>query len=219
VKVQKDSMGSDALKKQSSLAKAFREKQFVLVMFLGILTTIVYSCISSYLFSFLTTDRGLDPTLATTAASIMSFVGIAGSLLGGILTAQTGRRKPIMLASLAIFAVGVFLLSFFESAILLVAAASMVSVGFYMIYPPQSSLIIETPEPFDPTILGAAFAMAAGVGQIASLAASPLFSTLSAALGMRMTFRIFSTGPIVAFAIGIFLRETGPKAKTALKKA
>jgi predicted MFS family arabinose efflux permease len=201
------------VKQQSSVIRAFKEKQFVLIMIIGIFTTIVNAAVSTFLPTYLTTDRGFDLTLATTIASIMSVAGIIGSVLGGILSAQTEKRKPIMIISLIIYAAAVFMLSLFNSAGAFIVASSLLNIGFYLIYPSQSNLIIETPRPFDPTILGAAFAMAAGVGQIASLSASPLFSALSGALGMPITFRILAASLLIALGICCCLRETGVRAK------
>jgi predicted MFS family arabinose efflux permease len=202
-----------AIKQQSSIIRAFKEKQFVLVMIIGIFATIVNAAVSSFLPTYLTTNRGFELTLATTIAGIMSIAGIIGALLGGFLSAQTGRRKPIMIISLVIYAAAVCMLSLFNSPAALITASSLVSIGFYLIYPSQSSLIIETPQPFDPTILGAAFAMTSGVGQIASLAASPLFSALSSALGMPAAFRVFAASLLVSLVICLCLRETGTRAR------
>ena len=79
--------------------------------------------------------------------------------------------------------------------------------------PAQTTIMIETIEPPDPIILGGATALVSGTGQIASLAVPPLFSLLSAQMGMAGAMRIFFMALMVAIILGCMIREAKPLIK------
>ena len=67
---------------------------------------IANTAIASFLPTYLTIERGMDATVATTISSLNSLFGIAGSLLGGVLCAQMWRRKPILIGAIVLYIFG-----------------------------------------------------------------------------------------------------------------
>lgn len=84
---------------------------------------IANTSIASFLPTYLTTERGMDPTIATTISSLNSLFGIAGSLLGGVLCAQLWCRKPILLTALGLYILAGFGLTVFTSSGIIIVLA------------------------------------------------------------------------------------------------
>lgn len=73
---------------------------------------IANTAIASFLPTYLTIERGMDATVATTISSLNSLFGIAGSLLGGVLCAQMWRRKPILIGAIVLYILAGFGITF-----------------------------------------------------------------------------------------------------------
>ena len=201
------------VKKQSAIARAVKIKQYWVILVIAALVGFSQTVVTTYLFTYLTEARGLDTTVATTLTSLNSLVGVVGSLIAGALIAQTERRKPFMILFIAMFAVFGFALSLATSNALIIICVVIIGMSFYMIQPAQSNMIIESPEPFDPTILSGAFAMVTGTAQIVNLLVSPFFEAANESFGMNVTFRITFGIVLIPLVLSFFLRETGAHAK------
>lgn len=206
-------------KQQSALVRALKVKQYWMILVIAAIVSFSQTVVVTYLFTYLSEARHLEMGVASTLSSVNSFVGVFGSLLGGTLIAQTGRRKPFINICIGIFVVSGLTLTMVSATPLIVAGVIVLGMSFYMMQPAQSNLIIESPEPFDPTILSGAFAMIVGTAQIGNLLVSPFFSAVTASVGMDMTFRITFFIAIIPMVLSFFLRETGKHAKKKAQPA
>lgn len=197
-------------KKESSFVKALQIKQYRLLMVSGIFVTSAITSVTAFLPSYITNEKGLLQETAIAAASVQSIAYIIGSILGGILVARFRKRKMFMQAGLVLMMLGGILLTLVQSPLLIYTTVFILGIGYMGLMPAQSTLIMETPEPFDPTILGGASALTSGLGQIVSLTVSPVFSRMSATFGMSGALQIFFALLIVSIFISFMVRETGP---------
>lgn len=134
-----------------------------------------------------------------------------GSLLGGVLCAQTWRRKPIMLASLCLYILVGFGLTVFTSSGIIIVLALAAGMLYFVPIAAQSNIMIETKQPFDPTILGGAASICSGIGQLLCVVVSFLFSAVAAASSMATAYRVFFSLCILGVIGCLLLKETGRK--------
>ena len=115
----------------------------------------------------------MDATVATTISSLNSLFGIAGSLLGGVLCAQMWRRKTILIGAIVLYILAGFGITFVSSSGLIVVLALAAGALYFIPIAAQSTIMIETKQPFDPTILGGAASISSGIGQLLCLVPVP----------------------------------------------
>ncbi|MGI6069351.1 MAG: CynX/NimT family MFS transporter [Blautia sp.] len=202
-------------KRQGSLVRAAKEIQFWKIMLFAGTFAIANTAIASFLPTYLTTERGLGGTVATTISSLNSLFGIVGSLLGGFLCAQTGRRKPIMVGSIILYLLVGFGLTIFTSGGLLVVLALAAGALYFVPIAAQSNMMIETKQPFDPTILGGAACITSGIGQLLCVLVSFIFSAVAGASSMTMAYRVFFALCIIGLVGIVLTKETGPTVQKA----
>lgn len=202
--------GSGQPHQESSLIKAFRIKQYWILMLIGVVLTMAKTAMGTFLPVYLTDEKGFTTIFASTVPGTMSIASIAGSLMGGLAVARTGRRKPFILLSIIFYIASGAVLTLFSTHVPVIVMAILCGFSNMSIYPPQSNMLIETPQPPNPAILGAAVAMTNGVGQIATLAVSPIFSTLSGKLSMGGAFLVFFGAALLTLFLAFTLKETRP---------
>lgn len=208
---QRVTAASAAGKQQSSLVRAAKEIQYWKIMLYAGTFAIANTSIASFLPTYLITERGVDPTIATTISSLNSLFGIAGSLLGGVLCAQLWCRKPILLTALGLYILVGFGLTVFTARGIIIVLALAAGALYFVPIAAQSNIMIETKQPFDPTILGGASSICSGIGQLLCVVVSFLFSAVSAAYSMTVAYRVFFALCIIGLLGCLLLKETGRK--------
>lgn len=204
-------MSAATEKKQSSLLRAAKEKQYWKIMLYAGTFAIANTSIASFLPTYLSAERGMDPTIATTISSLNSLFGIAGSLLGGVLCAQFWRRKPILLGAIVLYILAGFGLTIFTSSSMIIVLALAAGTLYFIPIAAQSNLMIEAKQPFDPTILGGASSICNGIGQLLCMVVSFLFSAVSSAYSMTVAYRVFFSLCVIGMISCILMKETGKK--------
>lgn len=212
IQAQKKMAAASNKKQQSSLVRAAKEIQFWKIMVFAGTFAIANTSISSFLPTYLIQERGIDATVATTISSLNSLFGIAGSLLGGFVCAQTGRRKPIMIGSIALYIISGFCLTLFASGGVIIVLALAAGMLYFFPITAQSNMMIETKQPFDPTILGGAVCITTGIGQLLCMVVSFLFSAVASVSNMTVAYRVFFALCILGLVAALLMKETGPKA-------
>lgn len=198
-------------KGQSGLARAVKESAYWKVFVYSGTFMIANTVITTYLPTYLSTVRGIDAALANTITSLNPVFGIVGSILGGVICAKLPRRKPIMLVVFAMYIVCAFGITVFNSSIMQIIVCVATGMFFYLPLTAQVTLVIESRQPFDPTIIPAAVAITSGLSQIVNIFISPIFSAANEAFGMTTAMRIFFLLCILGWVSALTLRETGVK--------
>lgn len=201
--------GANKGRQQSSLVRASKEIQYWKIMLFAATFTVANTSIASFLPTYLTMERGMAPTVATTISSLNSLFGIVGSLVGGMLCAQMWRRKPIMIGSIICYILVGMGITLFTSSSVIVVLALAAGTLYFIPITAQSSVMIETKQPFDPTILGGAASITSGIGQLLCVAISFIFSAVANAFSMTVAYRVFFALCIVGLLAAISLKETG----------
>lgn len=198
-------------KGESGLLRAVKEPAYwKLAAYAGIIM-MANTCIATYLPTYLTMERGLDASVATTVSSLNSLLGMAGSLLGGVLCAQMWRRKPILvICGIAYIAAG-FGITFFAAPAAVMVLALAIGALYFVPATAQSTMMIEAKKPFDPTILGGASSIIYGIGQLLCVAVSFIFSAIANGANMTTAYRVFFLACILGVVAVGFLGETGTK--------
>ncbi len=195
----------------NSLLQAARYRQFWIILCMGIFFHAAMTATTAFLPSYMMTELGTEAHIAAGASSANSIASVAGALVGGLAVARTGRRKIFIHIGLLVYMIGGLLITVSHSVPLIFAFSALVGFGFMLVSPAQSTIIMETVQPFSPSVYAAALALTGGLMQFTSLAIAPLFNTLTETMGMPGAFRIFYILTGIAILISFIIRETGPK--------
>lgn len=203
---------------QSSLGRAMRFKQFWFVAIIGIFCSMLTNLSGYYLPTILTLEKGMTQEFAANVSSLGTLCSIVGSLVMGVIVAQTGRRKPWMAVCIALAFGSIFTLLSTSIAPLIMTMSIINGIVGMGLYPPQSTLLMET-QP-DYRILGGVFALASAPGLLIQIVAPNIFMAIVGGVGsMSASYKVMSIGYLIALAIAIFcLRETGPHARKNVKE-
>lgn len=194
---------------KNSLYRAFRIKQYRILMLMNIFSTCAITSLTTFMPTFITNGKGLSLAFAVAASSAYSLATMCGSIAGGVAIEKTGRRKTILCGGLLIMMLGGLAFSLANTQTNTLVTVCAIGLGYMFFLPAQSVLVMETPKPFDPVILGGASALVNGVGQILSIAVSSLFSLLSLHLSMAGAYLVFFSLLMISIVLSFTLRETG----------
>ena len=76
------------------------------------------------------------------------------------------RRKPILIGAIVLYILAGFGITFVSYSGLIVVLALAAGALYFIPIAAQSTIMIETKQPFDPTILGGAASISSGIGQL-----------------------------------------------------
>ncbi len=197
-------------KKQSSLGLAVKDPQSWYLMIYFLFFTVIDTVRATFLPSYLV-EVGVGEKIMTVAMSLLSIVGMAGSLIGGILVTKIWRRKPLLYIGVVGYIICGLLLTVFHQS--LPAAIFTILLGFFYNIPltANTMLMIEYGMSENPQMIPGMGAMMSGVGLLMTLAVSPVYTSLSASMGSTGAFRVSFIALIVSFIMIFFRKETGIK--------
>ena len=179
--------------------------------------------------------RGHFTVSAATVGLIISIafcaVGLPATIFGGFLMKKLGRNNFIIRSAQFIKATGCVLIAFgSESIALVVLGVMMFGFGNAFWMPPMYQLPTEL-ENMNPTRVGGAFVIGGVAGFLFAFFGPLLGAAIQEAIaggatldalglpteaglfGMKWTFFICGILEYIAFALSLFIKETGPKAK------
>ncbi len=218
IKAQRDAIkAGTAPKMKTGLTRPFKYQDYWMMLIHNIAYTCINTAILTYMTVYFTKEAGLALAVATLVGSVFSLAQIAGSLAGGVLTAVTGRRKPIMIIATIVYGISIilFVLAGTNVAVIFIAAALAGAAGFSRM-PALSMYLIEETETYDPTLVGPASSMLNGIPMIANLIASVVIGTMfMGPLGYGKSIIILGV-ILLATLIPLFImNEVGPHSKRA----
>ena len=200
-------------KNASPLIKAFKIRQYQVLMVCSIFIMSVISVTTAFLPNFLENERGFSLAFAVMATNVVNITFIFGALLGGAVVGRTGRRKSVYQLGIFILMLGGLLVGFTGVQALIIVGAALIGLGFMFQRPAQTTMMMETVEPLDPILLGGAMAMVSGTGQMVSLVIPPIFSFLTDSIGMAGAMQSFFIVLIIPMILSFMLVETGQRTK------
>lgn len=207
---QKQQMAAAMGKGPSSLSLALKEAQCWKCMIFFGLFIIVDTARATFMPTFMG-SIGIPEGILTTATSMLSLVGMVGSLLGGVLVAQIWCRKPIVLTGAIGYIIAGLLCTFVTAPV--PNAFFVILLGFFynLTITANSMLMIENAMAKNPMMISGGVAMMSGVGMLLTIIVSPIFTALTGSFGMAMAFRIFFLVMIVGAIAVMSEVETGRK--------
>jgi len=218
LKQKREAIKSGQMKKErTSLGRPFKFKDYWLLLINNLVYTAVNTALLTYMTTYFNTEAGFPPTVATLVSSLLTICQVIGALAGGVLVAQTGRRKVWVV---------VFSLAYSLSAIAMILAggnyflviAMCVVIGFcsFARQPGISMYYVEETDKYDPSLVGPAVAMTTGIPLLANVFLSGIISTMMfSSLGIGKSLIILYVICTVS-ALPLFaLKNIGPHAKKA----
>ncbi len=172
-----------------------------------------YTAMTSWLPTYYFEVRGMTQEAAGRLTGLLPFVGMAGTIAGGVLASVVGRRRPFLIVlgvGMSAAGLGAFLT---EAPLLYL---SVVVMGFFswMYQPSAFTLPMELPG-MTPQKLGVMLATALGIGNLATFFSPLLVGAIADASGSYVPGLAVVSGLAVLLSLaGYLLPETGPKGKS-----
>ena len=190
--------------------KVFRSKTTWILAFAVVGPWAQFTTLSAWLPTFFTDVRGMDLSTAGFTTAVFTFAGIPATLLGGLLTARTGRRRPIMLWSGLLIGAGGVATFVSPEGYLLFAAVLFTGLLQWAYEPALFTLPIELPGS-SPERAGAIWAAILTVGNAASFAAPVFVGRVNDVTGSFVPgFAVVCATSLSLFFAVLFIPETGP---------
>ncbi len=171
-----------------------------------------YTSMSSWLPTFFSEAKGMSEQEAGFVTGLLPFVGILGTVLGGVLAAWVGRRRPFLIVTggaMLASGLGGFLVG---PPLLYLVVAAMGFVGWLYLVS-AFTLPMELPG-MTPQRLGVMMATSLGIGNLANFASPLMVGALTDATGSYIPgFTVLSVMALSISVAGYLLPETGPKAR------
>jgi predicted MFS family arabinose efflux permease len=217
LKKQRDAVKSGQEEKpKSGLGRPFTFKDYWLLL----IASIVYTCVNTAYLTYMAVylERiGLAVATVALIASSFSISQIFGSLAGGILTAQTGRRKPLIIVATVIYSLAfIFFVIFGQNVIAVILMAILAGMSGFGKMPVLGMYLVEETGAYDPTLVGPASSMVNGIPMLANLVVSAAIGLMvMGPLGYGRSFIILAVVSLISTAALLFLDEVGPHSKKA----
>jgi predicted MFS family arabinose efflux permease len=175
---------------------------FLIIVMAGALTDAVFTCVSTYTTTYLTSVRGVDIGVASIVFGAASLVGLAATLGGGALGDRLRRRTSYLLV-IAGMALSVLLIPL-GTTLLLVAVLYMVWRGLYSASMPLTNMLIADTSPLDTRSIGYSTSMI--VSNLIGVASLMGVSWLMEVSGVQAVFSASAALLGVALILVIFYR-------------
>lgn len=201
------------------IAGALRERTTI-VLTLGFFGPIgQFTALTGLLPTYYSVERGLSLSEAGAITSLLSLLGIPGTIMGGILPQRYGVRKPFVLGCGAIVGVSGACSYMLPTVPLMTVAVLVVGVCSWLYFPVLTTIAMELPG-MTPAKVGVVLAAAIGLGNfsgfVAPLIVGILRDTTGSLLPGLLVWAVASMSLLVA---GLLLPETGPRGKRAAQEA
>ena len=172
----------------------------------------VFVAFTSWLPTYYHEAFGMPLVRASSLVAILPLMGVVFNLIGGIVLAKLGLRKPILFLIGVLFplaALGTFL---FDNPVIIVGSIMLLGVCFWLFLPTIFTISMELPG-ISLEKIAVVTAVVLLLGNLATVF-SPLFVGITVdALGSYMpSLWVLAFFPVTLLISALFLPETGPKA-------
>nr|WP_281415045.1 MFS transporter [Fusibacter paucivorans] len=206
-------------KQKTEFGRVFQYKDFVLILIITIFSMISNTILLTYMVTYFTTEAGMSMTLATTVSSVLTLVQIVGAIAGGILCNTTGRRKPFIVASVAVYGIAsIGLVAFGQSIVPVIACAVLSGAGYFLRMPILGMYMVEETEKPEPHFVAPISAIINGLPMLLTLPGSVIGGIMITQVGSGMTIIIMHVIALIMVIPALMLNEVGPKSKRASSK-
>lgn len=202
-------------KKESALKTAMKKKEVWFLAFALFGGMWEFQYFTTFLPTYYQTFKGLDAVTASNITGIITFAGIAGGVVCGLIMGVIGRRKIFTWPMHTIILFGLLGSITFEPGFLLYLSVG--AVGFCAAgWTPALLTIPMELKGMTPIMLGGAYSLIFGLGNAAAFISPVLGGWLTNFISLRTTLFIFAFSQLLSIVLTFMLPETGPKAKKAL---
>jgi len=176
---------------------------FVIIVMAGALTDAVFTCVSTYTTTYLTSVRGVDIGVASIVFGTASLVGLAATLGGGALGDRLRRRTSYLLVIVGM-ALSVVLIPL-GTTLLLVAVLYMVWRSLYSASMPLTNMLIADTSPLDVRSIGYSTSMI--VSNLVGVASLMVVSLLMEGSGVQAVFMVSASLLVISFILILLFKS------------
>ena len=208
-------------KEKTSLGRPYKFKDYWLLLINNLVYVAVNTALLTYMTTYFNEEAGFPATVATLVSSLLTICQVIGALAGGVLVAQTGRRKVwIVTFSIAYSLAAIAMILAGGNSFLVIAMCVVIGFCAFAKQPAISMYYVEETDTYDASLVGPAVAMVTGIPLLANVFLSAIigamvFSPLGIGNSMIILYVICFASALPLFA----LKNIGPHAKKALAAA
>lgn len=173
-------------------------------------TLALYLAFNTWLPRYYVEVFGLSPAAAARATGLFNLVGIPSAILGGVLTARLGRRRPFLIGAGLLVSAAAFGMFLHPSPLLITASAIALGVAFFIAGSPLFTTVMELPG-VTPAhlslIMGTLFSVSYVISSCSPVVVGLLRDRTGSFLPGLVLWSLLASGLALA---GLLLPETGP---------
>jgi nitrate/nitrite transporter NarK len=205
-----------AEKSEMTASDVLKMKETWLLSFIFLAPVAASFALATFLPAYYAKERGMTMAVACSWTSITFFIGVPAAIIGGIWGSQAGLRRPFLIGDGIILGIGC-LGAVLSSGPISVLFLILAGIGFLF----YSGIFFTIPmeiEGITPKATGLMIGIISFIGFEAGFLAPVIVGWIEKMTGsLKSGLLLFSLISFLMAILPVFLKETGPKAKTAPK--
>ena len=201
-----------AMPSLKTLLSMVRDRNTLVLAVAGMAPQVLFVAYNSWLPTYYHEVFGMPLERGTAIVAMIPIVGVVANIVGGLLMARIGLRKPFLLLTCVSFPVAAFGTFYVNNLAVISLSIITLGIGSSLFLAALFTVAMELPG-IDTQRVGLVVAVVLTLGNVAT-AFSPLAVGMSTdKLGSYLpSLIVLALLPLVTLAVGMFLPETGPRA-------
>ena len=203
-----------AEKREMTASDVLKMKETWLLSFIFVAPVVSSFALATFLPAYCAKERGMTMAVACSWTSITYFVGVPAAIIGGIWSSQSGLRRPFLIGDGIILGIGC-LGTVLSTGSLFVLSLVLAGIGF-LFYTGTFFTIPMEIDGITPKAAGLMIGIITFIGFEAGFFTPVIIGWIEKMTGsLKNGLLLFSLISFLMAILPVFLKETGPKAKTA----
>lgn len=203
-----------AEKSEMTASDVLKMKETWLLSFIYLADIVSSFALATFLPAYYVKERGMTMAVASSWTSITFFIGVPASIIGGIWASRSGSRRPFIIGDGIILSIG-YLGAVLLSGSICVLFLILAGIGFFFFLGTFFTIPMEI-KGMTPKAAGLMIGIIMFIGLEAGFITPVIVGWIEKMTGsLKGGLLLLSPISFLMVILPVFLKETGPKAKTA----